>query len=63
MSRSAYIPLERTEHTVLQGVAAARAARRRATLEEQLLVAYTAGDARRASELRAAIAQLEAEVG
>ena len=58
MSRSGrYLPLEQRETTMVRG-AASRLARRRADLEEQIAVAFAAGDRERVSELRVALASV-----
>ena len=49
MSRTRYVPLMTAETTILES----RAARRRATLEEELLAAYAASDAEMVSRLAA----------
>jgi len=57
MSRTdRYMPLMEAETTELRSGAASRLARRRADLEEQIAVAFAAGDRERVSELRAALA-------
>jgi len=63
MSRTdRYVPLMRAETTMLRG-GAARLARRRADLEEQIAVAFAAGDRERVSELRAVLATVVSDPG
>ena len=59
MSRSRYLGLERAETAVL-GFRATVRARRRAVLEEELVVAYAEGDQERVSPLRGELTRLEA---
>jgi hypothetical protein len=60
MSRTQHVQLERGE-SAIHGVRSRSAAERRAALEEELAVAYMAGDRERVSELRAVLAEPFAE--